>query len=259
MSNALIGYTGFVGSMLERAGGFDSLFNSKNIKEIEGRRFDRVVCAGINAVKWLANKEPEADWAGIERLLDSLGRVEADVFTLVSTVDVYPDPVGVTEADEPDRTAGQPYGRHRLTAEDWVRNRFATAHVVRLPGLFGQGLKKNVIFDMMTDNNLAVINPDSRFQWYDLARLPADLALVESSGLEVVNMASEPVATGAIQARFFPDQAIGSNPAPVAAYDMRSQHAALFGSSSDYQLSADEVMQRLDAFLARTRPAPGAG
>ena len=253
MNSALIGHTGFVGSTLERGGGYQHLFNSRNIETIRGRRFDRVVCAGVSAVKWQANKDPEADWAGIQRLLGPLEEVEAEVFTLISTVDVYPTPVSVTERDEPDRTAGQPYGRHRLAVEDWVRSRFPRVHVIRLPGLFGAGLKKNIIFDMLTDNNLEVINPDSTFQWYDLSRLSGDLARAEALGLELVNMAVEPVSTEAIRSRFFPDKEIGARPAPAGAYDMRSVHAAAFGGSGVYQISASEVMQRMGVFLDEAR------
>lgn len=248
-STALIGHTGFVGSTLLRAGGYDHLFNSRNIETIRGRRFDRVVCAGVSAVKWQANKDAEADWAGIRRLLGPLEDVQADVFTLLSTVDVYPTPVGVTEAEAIDRTGGQPYGRHRLAVEDWIRARFPRVHVMRLPGLFGAGLKKNIIFDMVMDNNLAAINPASVFQWYDLSRLAQDLARQEAEGLALVNMAVEPVPTEAIRARFFPGKRIGSEPAPAAAYDMRSVHAAAFGGSGDYQIAAPEVMRRLAAFL----------
>lgn len=253
MNSALIGHTGFVGSTLAREGGYDHLFNSKNIDSIRGRRFDRVVCAGVSAVKWQANKDPDADWAGIQRLLEPLEDVEAEVFTLISTVDVYPSPVGVTERDELDRTAGQPYGRHRLAVEDWVRSRFPRVHVIRLPGLFGAGLKKNIIFDMLTDNNLEVINPDSTFQWYDLGRLPEDVARLEAQDLELLNMAVEPVSTEAIRSRFFPDKEIGARPAPAGAYDMRSVHASAFGGSGDYQIAAPEMMRRLGDFLEQAR------
>ena len=40
---ALVGHTGFVGSNLRRAGGFDSMFNSSNYRDIAGQHFDEVV------------------------------------------------------------------------------------------------------------------------------------------------------------------------------------------------------------------------
>ena len=42
-----------------------------------------------------------------------------------------------------------PYGRNRLELEDLVRKEFDTL-VVRLPALFGKGLKKNFIYDAIT-------------------------------------------------------------------------------------------------------------
>ena len=52
MSSAIIGNTGFVGSNLIRQRHFDAFYNSKNI---ETKSFDLVICAGVPAVKWLAN------------------------------------------------------------------------------------------------------------------------------------------------------------------------------------------------------------
>jgi hypothetical protein len=58
---ALVGYTGFVGSNFMQQHSFTSLFNSKNINEIADQQFNLLVCAGVSAVKWLANQEPEND------------------------------------------------------------------------------------------------------------------------------------------------------------------------------------------------------
>ena len=69
MSNALIGYSGFVGSTLLKQGSFDTLYRSSNIGEIEGKTFDTLVCAGAPAQKWIANREPEADLQKIEGLI----------------------------------------------------------------------------------------------------------------------------------------------------------------------------------------------
>ena len=61
MTQALIGYSGFVGSTLFKQHAFESLFRSTNIGEINGQIFDTVVCAGAPAQKWIANRDPEAD------------------------------------------------------------------------------------------------------------------------------------------------------------------------------------------------------
>lgn len=250
MADALIGYTGFVGSNLLRDGRFDALYNSRNIADIKGRHFDRVVCAGVSAVKWWANKNPEQDLAGIRSLMDCLEHVTADRFVLISTIDVYGAPVGVTERDDPPTEGLHAYGLNRLMLERWVAGRFPRHHVVRLPALFGPGLKKNAIYDLINDNGIGVINPESRFQWYPVARLAGDLARIEADGPELINVATEPVSMGAIRDRFFPHRTIGTTPSPFAAYDMRTVHDALLGGSGGYHLHADGVLAALEAYLA---------
>ena len=250
MADALIGHTGFVGSNLLRHGDFAGLYNSRNIEAIAGRSFDRVVCCGVSATKWMANKNPEQDWKDIERLLGCLAQVEAGRFVLISTIDVYQSPAGVTERDIPADDHPEAYGRHRRAIERFVEARFAPHHVVRLPGLFGPGLKKNAIYDMMHANRVELIDPAARFQWYPVARLAQDLAAIEASDLPVINIASEPMPTGAIATRFFPQAVLAPPGAMPPAYDMRTDHAALLGGRGDYHLDRATVMQALDDYLA---------
>lgn len=246
-TNALIGHTGFVGSHLREALPFEAQYNSRNIGDIRGRQFDTVVCAGVSAVKWLANKEPEKDRAGIEGLMRELETVTARRFVLISTVDVYAQPLGVTEADAADST--QPYGKHRAELEAWIAEKFADHVVVRLPALFGKGLKKNVIFDLMNDNLVSQINPNTFFQWYDLARFPGDLTRILESGLKLLNIAVEPVHTQAIVDRFFPGTALGAPSADPIRYDMRTRHSDVLGSTGSYHVAQDEVFADLQTFL----------
>lgn len=117
-----------------------------------GQVFDTIVCSGVSAVKWLANKDPETDLRRIEELQTSLRSVKASLFILVSTVDVYPDTQGVDEEYDCSLKPTHPYGAHRLAFEQFCRDTFPECYIVRLPALFGEGLKKNVIFDLLNDN-----------------------------------------------------------------------------------------------------------
>src|SRR5688500_7998318 len=128
--------------------GFDDGFHSRDVDSIAGRRYSLLVCAGAPAEKWRANQDPDADRASLGRLTGALQHVQADRVVLVSTVDVYPAPIAVDESTPIDAESGQPYGRHRLALERFVQQRFATT-VLRLPGLYGPGIKKNVIFDLL--------------------------------------------------------------------------------------------------------------
>src|SRR5688572_29777083 len=121
MAEALIGYTGFVGGNLAAQHAFTHGYRSRDIGDITGRNFDLIVCAGMPAEQWRANQEPEADRASLTRLVNALARARASRFILISTVDVYPTPVGVDEDTPIDETALQPYGVHRLLLERFVR------------------------------------------------------------------------------------------------------------------------------------------
>ena len=74
---------------------------------------DMVVCAGAPAKKWLANKEPEADAKRIDSLIDCLRAIQADKFVLVSTVDVFKNPVCVDETSAMETEGLHPYGYNR--------------------------------------------------------------------------------------------------------------------------------------------------
>jgi hypothetical protein len=248
---ALIGHTGFVGSTLFAAGDFTDTFNSANFRKMAGGNFDEVVCCGIPSVKWLANKEPEGDWAKVAALLDVLETVRAGRFTLISTIDVYPNPAA--RLDESAVLTGQDnsaYGRHRLAVEAWVARRFPAHTIARLPALFGQGLKKNILFDLLTGNLVEKVNPASVFQWYPLRRLPRDLETARAHDLSLVNLFVEPQPTTEILNRFFPSAAIGPATLPAPSYDTRTRHATLFGGSDGYIASRREVMVEMDRFIA---------
>lgn len=254
-SVALIGHTGFVGSNLDRQLHFTARFNSGTIGELAGQSFDTIVCSGVRAVKWMANREPEADWAAIEQLLGPLSQAKARRLVLISTIDVYADPVGVDE-DTPPPVENHAYGRHRLRVEEFVREHFPVHHIIRLPGLFGTGLKKNVIFDLIHANCLEMIQPASAFQYYDLEHVGADLLKVVGANLPLVNIATEPVATQAILDAFAPGAEVGAKAGPVGRYDFRSKHAPLWRGEAGrdgYLYDSRTVLAEIGAFMAAER------
>ena len=254
--DCLIGHTGFVGGSLARAAEFGSLYNSSSIAGISGRMFSTVFCCGVPGVKWRANQQPEADRAAIAALAGVLRDVKADRFVLVSTVDVYPVPRRVDESSDCRVQPNHPYGQHRLEFEEFVQGQFARSLTVRLPALFGAGLKKNVLFDLLHGNATGGINPGSSFQWYDVSRLWEDIQLATAAGLELVNLVAEPVATGDIADAFFPDVAIGRTVSASVSYDVRTLHAGVFGGTRDYAMSRVESMSRMAQFIdAQREPA----
>ncbi|KPJ92285.1 MAG: hypothetical protein AMJ55_10030 [Gammaproteobacteria bacterium SG8_15] len=249
MKRALVGYTGFVGGNLHRQSHFDFLYNSKNFNEIKGQSFDEVVCAGISAVKWQANKDPQTDREKIKALEDVLSSITAKRFILISTIDVYPVAQGVDESFDCHSMDNHAYGTHRLAFEDFCLTQFPECYIVRLPGLFGDGLKKNVIYDLLNDNCLEMINPKSAFQYYYLSNLWSDIQVAIKANVRLVNFFTEPVSSAEIIQRYFPDKAVGQNPLPEAHYDLRTCYASLWGKVGSYIYSKEEVINQLDEFI----------
>jgi|SRR5690349_9221470 nucleoside-diphosphate-sugar epimerase len=253
-SAALIGYTGFVGGNLLRQRPFDALFNSKNIEEIVGRSFDLVVCSGARAEKWKANAEPERDRDEIERLMRALMQVSAQKLVLISTVDVFLNPVDVDE-ESPVATAGlHAYGRHRRLLEEMVGSRF-DALIVRLPALYGHGLKKNVIYDFLHDNDVRKIDSRGVFQFYNIDRLWSDIRVALDNDLELVHLATEPVSVADVARGGFGLEFTNEVAATPARYDVRTRHASLFGGSGNYIETKAQQLAGIAEFVARERAA----
>lgn len=146
----LVGHTGFVGSNLAGSTDFDYVFNSKNISDSFGLNPDILVYSGVRAEKFLANKEPEKDFEIILDAIENIKKINPKRLVLISTVDVYPNPVAVDENTAIDLETVQPYGKNRLYLENWVASNFDDYLIVRLPGLFGKNIKKNFIFDLIS-------------------------------------------------------------------------------------------------------------
>ena len=150
--DALVGYTGFVGSNLTDQHAFDALYNTKNIMESFGTSPDLLVYSGVPAQKFVANQNPEADLKTICGAIENIKAIKPETLVLISTIDVYQIPAGVDEGTVMATEGLNPYGFNRLVLENWVRenvHRFKRTLIVRLPGLFGQNLKKNFIYDLI--------------------------------------------------------------------------------------------------------------
>lgn len=253
MGRALIGHTGFVGSNLRAQESFSELYNSRNFQEMAGRSFDEVWCAGVPAVKWWANQNPEADKAGIEALAKVLQTVTTRTFVLMSTIDVYKTPLAVDETTPVETSGLHPYGCHRYQFECFVRKRFERALVVRLPGLYGVGLKKNAIYDLLHNNQLEKIHPDSVFQFYGVDRLVSDTNRALDAGLSLVNFGTEPLSISVIAESIFGIRLNRPFVAEVPRYDMQTLHASLYGRMGRYIQSAAEVLHRIRNFADAMR------
>ena len=155
----LVGSTGFVGGNLLAAYPFDAAYHSSDVQNGFGRDNGLVVYAGVPAAMYLANADPAADLAVMAAARENLRRLAPKKVVLISSICVFADSRGKTEADEPTPEGLAPYGANRLQLERWVREDWPDALIVRLPALYGKGLKKNFLYDLHTITP-ALLRPD---------------------------------------------------------------------------------------------------
>lgn len=149
MIRSLVGYTGFVGSNIASKFKFDKLYNSKNIEEAFGTSPDLLIYSGIRAEKFLANSEPEKDLEIVKNAFQNIKKINPKHVVLISTIDVYKNPVDVDEDTVIDIDNLHPYGFNRYQLEKMLANEFENHTIIRLPGLFGENIKKNFIYDLI--------------------------------------------------------------------------------------------------------------
>jgi nucleoside-diphosphate-sugar epimerase len=252
MRSCLIGHTGFVGSNLARQHRFDATYNSTNIESIAGEEFDLVVCAGVRAEKWIANKDPDADRQGIDRLVKSISSATARRAVLISSVDVFKSPIDVDESTPITTDGLHAYGINRYHLEQFFGDRFESV-VVRLPGLYGPGIKKNVIHDFLHAHETEKIDSRGVFQFYGLQRLWSDLQIAIANRLETVHLPTEPVSVHDVVRAAFGRELTNHVADRPARYDVHTRHATLFGGMGDYLETKTAELEGIRRFVDREK------
>ncbi|MDZ5434241.1 pyridine nucleotide transhydrogenase [Pseudomonas fluorescens] len=259
MTDALIGSSGFVGSTLLNQTKFDFHYRSTNIQEIDGKSFDTVVCAAAPAQKWIANQNPEKDREIIETLIGHLNTIKCNYFILISTVDVFSSPIGVNEASPINEESLLAYGLNRRYLEKFVEQHFEHHLIVRLPGLVGPGLRKNVIYDFQNDNNIQNIDSRAVFQFYPMVNLWADINIAREANINIIHLTAKPISVSDVSKFGFGKTFENHCAATLAEYDMQTQHADIYGISGSYQYGAHETIHAIRSYNQYQQACSGKG
>lgn len=251
MTKALIGYSGFVGSNILNQNKFKYVYNSSNIGEIENKTFDLIVCAGLPAEKWKANSEPQKDLDNVLKLIKTLSKVKTKKFVLISTIDVYPNIQMITEDYKINKDDLQPYGSNRLLLEEYIKRNFASYTIIRLPGLFGNGLKKNFVYDLLNHNSSEFTHYKSQFQFYDLDNIWFDISVALKFNLPIVNFATEPITAEELSYRCFNIKFDNITKNSPVVYDMWTNYSGYYGSYGNYIYSKKEIIAKLISYIKR--------
>jgi len=101
-----------------------------------------VNCAGFS-IMYEARKNPAKMQAVEDYTFERISNVQFDYLIHLSTIYTVANPT-------------DPYGRIKIAMENRVLEKYPKAAVLRLGSILGEGLKKNVVFDLLHDKSLWV-------------------------------------------------------------------------------------------------------
>jgi hypothetical protein len=84
-----------------------------------------------------------------ENAIQNIKYINPKRLVLISTIDVFKFPCDCDENSSVDDDCLHPYGYNRYQLEKWCAESIENYNIIRLPGLFGQNIKKNFIYDLI--------------------------------------------------------------------------------------------------------------
>ena len=248
MKNVIVGNTGVIGKTLCESIDFDFMFNSSNIlnfiEKVDNDSTLYLSC--LPATKWLINKNIQHDLNNILKITNAINQIRFSKIILISTIDVYCESPMHSDEDVFPLIKTLNYGSNRYFFEMLIRKTFTynDLKIFRLPSLFGKHIKKNIVYDLLNNNNIDKINVNSSYQWYDLNDLVNDINYLtyEFPKSTVFNLFSEPIETNYLMDRVFGMIGCGVEEDKFF-YDFRTKY-----SKSGYIRSKDYIIEKIKRF-----------
>lgn len=194
-----MGGSGLIGTTLQEQHKFDLVFSSKDahkIDKLDLNGYD-IWLSCLPATKWKVNEDIEEDIYNMQYIIKLLHKFKFNNIILFSTIDVYVDsPLESNEWYAPNISEFN-YGTNRRLFEIMVSQllSYNNLKIFRLPALFGKHIKKNIIFDLLNNNQVDKIKAKSTYQWYDLNDLYKDVQDRLLLSPKVFNLFPEPIPT----------------------------------------------------------------
>ena len=149
------------------------------------------------------------------------------------------------------------YGKNRFLFEEYIKTTFINYNIIRLPALFGKGLKKNIIYDLIHNNNVNNIPFNSEFQWYYLDWLKKDIDLILKHDIKICNLFTEPIHTKEIikifnqvykidyhfKLEYLDDEKL------MKKYDLHTKYNNYFNCKKQYILEKNEIIKSIKEYL----------
>ena len=123
----------------------------------------------------------------------------------------------------------------------------------RLPALFNKNIKKNILFDLINNNQIEKININSKFQWYNLDNLADDIEKYSLNHNEekIFNLFTEPLETKYIIELFPKHIDKIKNFGKRIEYDFTTKY-----DKNKYIKNKETVLSEIEKFINETSSQP---
>ena len=176
--------------------------------------------------------------------------IKANKVILISTIDVYNNINNKSNEKTIINITNHTYGKNRYLFEEFVKSHFTDVLIIRLPALFGKGLKKNIIYDLINNNNVNKIYINSKFQWYNLEWIKEDIDVCLKNKFKTCNLFTEPMETSKILQLFQNKYTFENNPTKLFNYDCCTINYKYFKfGHNGYIRNKDIVYKSIEQFV----------
>ena len=261
---ALVGYTGFVGSNIyvRASNRIEGVYDTQNVEKAYGLEPDVLVFAALRSDKEFAHRAPYDDYERVLEAQRTIKKINPAKLVLISTTDVYKNPVGVDEensvfavgSDKADKEGIMPYNLNRYYFEAWARKNYPDLLIMRLARPYGLNPKSSFLKDFTDENFVKQIDSKSKYQFYPLSRIWEDIQTAIAENLPIVNMTSEPISAGEIY-QCLTGKDFKSTSGKEAAKkmltteDVMTIYADKFGGSGNYICPKSEILGSIKQFV----------
>jgi hypothetical protein len=244
----LIGNTGLIGNTLQENIQYDLMFNSSNIDTISTYDLNNseLYLSCLPATKWKVNLNVLKDFENLYKIYSYIKPYKYKKIVLISTIDVYTDCKLGSDEDHIPIINKLHYGSNRYLFELLVKELFCdNIQIYRLPAVFSKKIKKNILYDLFTGNNIRNIDINSVYQWYNLDKLYYDIDQRNTSG--IYNLFTEPIITSKLFQLFQIEVDDNKTYNNSVVYDFKTIHTTS-GYIEKSEVVLNEIKELVDEF-----------
>jgi len=234
MNILIIGHTGFIGRAVEKVLSKKHSVSNISLTEVDRNVFNMefdiaVNCAGY-AWKYQVNQFPYNAFI-----------IEIDILRLLSELKFRK----IIHISSIDALGQSNYGQVKRFVEEQIKRKYDNV-IIRPAGLVGEGLKKNVVFDIL-NNNIVYDNPDSIYNFITTTKLGQIIEMILDKGIKVspINIEASQNITVCEIAKL-----LGKSPRYYKEADVKRNYISIdiFSSLFSMKTSEEYIMEFLESY-----------